>query len=164
MSKSITKHKIVTFTYHILDEGGEIKELSDVPMEYVHGADTRVFPLIVEAMEGAKIGDTKEVVLTPENGFGDYDEDKTYRDKAENIPPEYQTLGAEASFQSKDGEKLKMKVVSVENGEVVLDGNHPFAGKTMTYEITVTGIRDATEKEIASGIADSKQSRDSAVH
>ena len=151
MSEIVENHKVVSFTYSILSEKGEVEEQNDVPMEYVHGADDRVFPLVVEAMEGAKIGDTKEIILEPLDGFGIYDENKTYRDKVENVPPEYRSVGAEATFKNGDGQELKMKVVSVENGEVFLDGNHPFAGRTMTFKITVKAIREATTEELASG-------------
>ena len=124
-------------------------------MDYIHGADKRVFPLVIQAMEGAKIDDTKEIILEPIDGFGVYDENKTYRDKIENVPPEYQVIGAEASFKSEEeGQELKMKVVSVKNGEVFLDGNHPFAGRTMTFKITVKGIRSATAEELKSGVVE----------
>lgn len=151
MSEIVAKNKVVSFTYSILNDKSEVEEQSDVAMEYVHGADDRVFPLVVEAMEGAKVGDTKEIILEPLDGFGVYDENKTYRDKVENVPPEYRSVGAEASFKSEDGQELKMKVISIKSGEVFLDGNHPFAGRTMTFKITVEAIREATEEEAASG-------------
>ena len=154
MSEIVEKNKVVSFTHSILNDKGEVVEQSNVSMEYVHGADQRVFPLVVEAMEGAKIGDTKEIILEPLDGFGVYDENKTYRDKLENVPPEYHSVGAEASFKSEDGQELKMKVVSVENGDVFLDGNHPFAGKTMTFKITVKAIRDATAEEVNTGLVE----------
>lgn len=154
MTEIVEKHQVVSFTYSILNDKGEVEEQNDIPMEYVHGADERVFPLVVEAMEGAKIGDTKEIILEPLDGFGVYDENKTYRDKLENVPPEYRSLGAEATFKSEDGQPLKMKVVSVDNGEVLLDGNHPFAGRTMTFKITVKAIREASSEEISSGLVE----------
>ena len=154
MSDTVEKSKVVSFTHSILNNKGEVEEQSDVPMQYVHGADQRVFPLVISAMEGAKVGDTKEIILEPLDGFGIYDESKTYRDKLENVPPEYHLIGAEAAFKSEDGQELKMKVVSIENGEVFLDGNHPFAGKTMTFKITVEAIRDATEEEVDSGLVE----------
>ena len=162
MSDIVEKNKVVSFTHSILNNKGEVEEQSNVPMEYVHGADQRVFPLVIEAMEGAKVGDTKEIILEPLDGFGVYDENKTYREKLENVPPEYHTVGAEASFKSEDGQELKMKVVSVENGEVFLDGNHPFAGKTMTFKITVEAIRDATAEETDSGLVEEPESTKSA--
>ena len=156
MSDTVEKNKVVSFTHSILSDKGEIEEQSDIPMEYVHGADERVFPLVVEAMDGAKIGDTKEIILEPLDGFGIYEESKTYRDKVENVPPEYHVVGAEATFKDEDDQELKMKVISVKNGEVFLDGNHPFAGRTMTFKITVEGIRDASAEEISSGLVKDK--------
>ena len=152
MSETVEKNKVVSFTYSILNDKGKVEEQSDVPMEYVHGADERVFPLVVKAMDSAKVGDTKEVALEPLDGFGVYDENKTYREKVENVPPEYSSVGDEATFKDENGQELKMKVVSVENGEVFLDGNHPFAGRTMTFKITVEAVRDATAEEIATGL------------
>lgn len=153
----VENYKVVSFTYSILNEKGEVKEQNDIPMDYVHGADKRVFPEVMQAMDGAKIGDTKEIVITPINGFGEYDENKSFRDKIENVPAECQIVGVEVSFQDEDGEQLTMKVVSIENGEIFLDGNHPFAGKTVTFKITVKGIRDAAVEEVGSGIAEEYQ-------
>ena len=167
MSEIVEKNKVVSFTHSILNEKAELVEQSDVPMEYVHGADQRVFPLVVEAMEGSKVGDTKEIILEPLDGFGVYDENKTYRDKLENVPAEYHSVGAEASFKSEDGQELKMKVISINNGEIFLDGNHPFAGKTMTFKITVKAIRDAMAEEVDTGLVNesaSTKQTNTAVH
>ena len=164
----VEKHKVVSFTYNILNENGEVEEQNSVPTDYVHGSDSHIFPAVMaEALEGAVVGDTKEISLPPEIGFGSYDDNKTYRAKIEDVPPEYHKLGVEATFQDEDGKKLLMKVMSVENGEVFLDGNHPFAGKTMTVSMTVKAIRDATVEEIGSGLAGDyqlSQSNNQKVH
>lgn len=163
----VEKHKVVSFTSSILNDKGEVVEQNDIPMEYVHGAGTSGFSDDMKAMEGAKIGDTIDIILTPENGFGEIDPNKTFRDKIENVPPEFQIIGTEASFQNENGETLMMKVISVENGEVFLDGNHPFAGKIMTFRIKVIAIRNATVEEVGSGLVKYNQLSDtskSVVH
>lgn len=149
----VEKHKVVTFTSSILNDKGEVVEQNDTPMDYVHGADKGEFTDDMKAVEGAKVGDIVDIELSPENGFGEIDPNKTYRDKIENVPPEFQTIGTVASFENDKGETLKMRVVAVENGEVFLDGNHPFAGQTMTFRIKVLAIRDATEEEVGTGVA-----------
>lgn len=157
----VEKHKVVSFTSCILNEKGEVVEQNDIPMEYVHGAGESAVSDDMKAVEGAKIGDTIDIELTPENGFGEYDPNKTFRDKVENVPPEFQNIGSEASFQNEKGETLKMRVISVENGEVFLDGNHPFAGKTMTFRVKVIAIRDASVEEVGSGLVENQQLGDS---
>lgn len=151
MSENIVENnKVVTLTYMIYDETG-IQEQSDLPISYLHGENHTMFQKIADSLEGKKAGDKLEVELSPEEGFGVRDESKTFSDVIENVPPEFQQIGAEAEFQNEVGEKITMTVVKINEGHVYLDGNHPFAGKNMTFKITVTGIRDATQDEIDSG-------------
>jgi len=148
----IEEGKVVSLTYTILDESGAVQEQSDIPVEYVEGPNnTRMFPKVAAALTGAGVGDEITVTLSPQEGFGLYDESKTFRDAIENVPPEFRRLGAKATFHNDRGESLEMTVVKIENGEILLDGNHPFAGKTMIFRIQVKAIRDATPDEAASG-------------
>ena len=148
----VRKLKVVTFTYSILDNAtGEILEQSDLPMAYFHGVDGKMYPKAEKALEGKKVDDTVEVVLSPEEGFGYPDPEMMYVDKIENVPPEYRHIGAEAIFQNEQGDSVTMKVTRIENGDITLDANHPFAGKTVKFKITVIALRDATEQEIGTG-------------
>ena len=148
----VSKYKVVTFTYVIQDEQDEqILEQSDVPMSYIHGVDGKMYPSAERSMEGAKIGDTIAVSLPPEEGFGYPDPDLMHVAKVETVPDEFCRIGAEAMFQNEQGDQITMKVTKIANGEVTLDGNHPFAGKTVVFKMTVIGIRDATEMEIGTG-------------
>ncbi len=158
MSNKVEKHKVVSFTFSFLNEKGEILEQNNVAVDYVHGSGERTFPLVMsEALEGTTVGESKEILLKPEDGFGSYDENKTYRAKIEDVPPEYNELGAQAIFKNEDDIEIMMTVVSIENGEVFLDGNHPFAGKTLTVRMTVEAVRDATVEEIGSGLSNKYQ-------
>lgn len=158
MSDTVAKHKVVSFTFDFLNEKGEVLEENNTPVDYVHGSNERAFPLLMaDAMEGASVGEIKEILLPPDQGFGHYDENKTYRAKLEDVPPEYHKVGTEATFQDEDGKPLNMTVISVENDEVFLDGNHPFAGKTLTVRMTIQAIRDATVEEIGSGVSNKYQ-------
>jgi FKBP-type peptidyl-prolyl cis-trans isomerase SlyD len=147
----VTAQKVVGFTYLIFDEAGHVLEQSDLPMSYIHGVDGKMYPSAEKAMEGSTIGDEVEVAITPEEGFGYPDPELLYIEKLENVPPEYQHIGAEAMFHNDAGETISMKVTKIENGEITLDANHPFAGKTVTFKITVVSIRNATEQEIGTG-------------
>ena len=154
----VGKHKVVSFSFSFLNEKGELLEQNDNLVDYVHGSGDRSFPLVMaEAMEGAASGETREILLPPEEGFGHYDENKTYAAKLEDVPVEYHQVGVESVFQDEEGKPLKMKVISVDNGEVFLDGNHPYAGKTLTVRMTIKAIRDATVEEIGSGVSNMYQ-------
>jgi len=98
------------------------------------------------------VGDTVEVTLTPEEGFGKRDPQLTYTDELENVPPEFQHVGAEVEMLNDQGESMKFTVTHIENGTLTVDGNHPMAGKEITFHIGVIGIRDASPDEITNGI------------
>ena len=150
----VSKHKAIYITYSILDQSGQVVEQSDVPIGYVHGGDSGLFEQVEVALEGAKPGDKVEVFLTPEQGFGDHDPNLTFTDDIENVPPEYRHVGAEVEFQNEQSEGKMFRVSKIENGKLTVDANHPFAGKTVKFVVTVMEIRDATPEEIANGRPD----------
>lgn len=149
--QKVEDNKVVSVTYVIVDEAGTVLEQYDMPISYVHGPHSNMYPKVAQALEGARVGDETEVTLSPAEGFGERDPSLTFSDALENVPPEYRHLGAEATFQNEQGETVTMTVVKIENGKIELDGNHPFAGKTVTFKLRVKEIRDATEAEIGSG-------------
>ncbi len=148
----VAKHKVVHITYQITGQSGEVLERIDLPVGYVHGGKSDLFPQIEQRLDGCTIGDTVEVTLPPEDAFGQPDPRLTVTDAIGNVPPEYRRIGAEAMFQNERGETITLTVVRVEDGKVTLDGNHPLAGKTITFHVTVTDIRDASPDEIAKGM------------
>jgi FKBP-type peptidyl-prolyl cis-trans isomerase SlyD len=74
-----------------------------------------------------------------------------FTDAIENVPPPYRRIGAEAMFQNEAGETKTMIVTKIENGEITLDGNHPFAGKDLVFRVTIIDVRDATAQEKQTG-------------
>ena len=145
----VAKNKVVSITYRILDEQGELMEQSDIPIDYIHGTDNDMFAKVEHALEGKAVGDTVEVVLPPEDGFGHANPNKTFTDDIENVPPEFRHVGARPMFQNEHGEVTEFVVSKIENGKLTVDGNHPFAGKTMTFKVDVIAIRDASKDELA---------------
>lgn len=152
MSEIISKNKHVTLSYSVYDEGGEMVERIDLPIQYIHGRKSQVIEKIEIALEGHKEGDAVDIILSPEDGFGPHLSELTFTDNLENVPEEFQSIGAEVEFQNDQGESKIFRVTKIENGKLTVDGNHPFAGKNITYHITISGVRDATSEELANGI------------
>ncbi len=149
---AVGREKVVTFTYSISDESGEILEQSDIPISYVHGGKHDLFEKVEHALDGSVVGDSIDVRLTPEEGFGAHDPKLTYTDDLENVPPEFQHIGAEVEMMNDQGESMKFTVTSIEDGKLTVDGNHPMAGKAIIFHIKVIDIREATPAEIANGV------------
>jgi FKBP-type peptidyl-prolyl cis-trans isomerase SlyD len=150
-SQVVADRKVVTFTYVILDTAGHVLEQSDLPMAYIHGVDGKMFPKVEAGMNGANIGDEIEVPLAASEAFGTPDPELIFTDAIDHVPPTYRRVGAEAMLQNEAGETKTMVVTRIADGEITLDGNHPFAGKDLVFRVTIVGVRDATTPEQQSG-------------
>ncbi len=153
MTDTIKRDKFVSLTYTITDENDEILERIDMPVNYVHGRDSQVIEKVEKALEGCAQGDEVSVELSPDEGFGEHQAELTFIDQIDNVPPEFRHVGAEVEFQNDKGESRMFRVTKIEDGKLTVDGNHPFAGKVITYNIKVNAVRNATPDEIANGAA-----------
>jgi FKBP-type peptidyl-prolyl cis-trans isomerase SlyD len=149
----VEKNKVVSFTYSIVDKDGELLEQSDLPISYVHGGKHDLFEKVVDELDGSVIDDSVEVSLTPEEAFGQHDPELTYTDDIENVPPEFHRIGAQVEMMNDKGESRTFTVTHIEDGKLTVDGNHPMAGKVITFRIKVVDIRDATPDELENGVA-----------
>ncbi len=149
MTERIAPGKLVEFTYTITDEDGTLVEQVDFPLNYIHGHDSGLHDRIEQALAGHVTGDAVRVTLAPEEGFGPRDPTLLYSDAIENVPEEFRHLGAEARFRNEHGEERTFRVVSIQDGRITLDGNHPLAGKRVTFTLHILQVRDATPQELS---------------
>ncbi|MHB1607776.1 MAG: FKBP-type peptidyl-prolyl cis-trans isomerase [Acidiferrobacter thiooxydans] len=143
----ITKGKVVSLTYTLRDGRGEIFEHTDVPISYLHGSGEGLFEKIENALEGLEVGGSVDIELTPAEGFGEHDPALTFTDDIANVPPEYQHVGAEVEAENEQGEAVRFVVTAIADGRLTVDANHPLAGQTVRFAVTVQAIRDATPEE-----------------
>jgi FKBP-type peptidyl-prolyl cis-trans isomerase SlyD len=148
---TVTRNKLVYITYSILDSRGMVVEQHDIPVGYVHGANSGILPAIEAAVDGRKVGDRVEITLSPEEGYGERDESLVFVDDIENVPPQFRRVGAEVLFENEAGETKPFYVTRIENGKVTVDGNPSLAGQSVTCLVNVMDIRDATPEEIRNG-------------
>ena len=152
MSETVARDQVVYLTYTIWDQAGRLFEQYDLPIAYVHGANGPLFEKIEQALEGSRPGDKVEVLLSPQDGFGDHKPELTFSDDIDNVPPEHRQLGSEVLFENERGEQMQFRVTRIENGKLTVDANHPLAGQTVKFVVTIVGVRPATLDEIANGL------------
>lgn len=148
----VEKNKVVSITYQIRDEAGEILENIDVPVSYVHGGSSDLIEKVETALGGLKIGDCVDVTLEPEEAFGPHDPDLTFTDDLDNVPPQFRHIGAEVQMQNDEGDVRSFHVSKIDGDKLTVDGNHPMAGKRVVFTVTVTAVREASETELAEGV------------
>jgi FKBP-type peptidyl-prolyl cis-trans isomerase SlyD len=151
----IEKNSVVSLRYELINaEGnGEILEKVEDPISYLHGGYDGIFPLVEEALHGKRVGDNISVTLQPDDAFGEY-EHELVEVEARSAFPEDTAVGMQfegAPEESDDEDFILYTVVEVGDDEVTVDGNHPLAGKTVTFNCTVTSVRPATEEELEHG-------------
>lgn len=151
--KTVAKFQVISFTFTITDESGQVQEQSPMPMDYIHGLpNSQMFPKVEAALEGKKVGDSVSVTLTPAEAFGEHDPQLVYRDKVDNVPMQYRYVGARPVFRNDRGEQMEFEVTAIEDGNIIIDGNHPYVGKTLTFEVTIDAIREASDAEVSAFI------------
>jgi len=149
---------IVELSYQLKDEEGGVVEQSDAdgPMSYLHGYGE--IPSGLEAkLDGVEEGTALAVTLQPGEAFGDYDPDKILavpRDQfpadAEIVPGDMITVSvADDDDPEAETGEMDTRVVEISPDAIVLDANHPYAGKKMTFDLTVLKVRPASAEEIA---------------
>lgn len=149
----IAKDTVVSLRYELFDSEGELLEKVEDPVSYLHGGYDGIFPLVEEALHGKDVGDQCNVTLKPDDAFGEYDHELV-EVEARNAFPEDVAVGMQfegGPESSEEDDYLLYTVVDVTDDEVTVDGNHPLAGKTLSFNCTVTGVRPATSEELAHG-------------
>lgn len=141
---------IVTMTYAVTDETGAV--LDDVhlksPVKFAFG-DRRFPKGLTAALAGLSDGDRKLVSLAPDRAFGERREDAVIRVKAEELPTPPTARGELFSRLSDTGEREVFTVLGFVGDRVILDPNHPWAGKTLTYDIRVMAVEPGNREPAA---------------
>jgi len=149
---NITKDKVVLIDYTLTDKDGQIIDKSDpsTPLAYLQG-NGNLLPKLEEHLEGKAIGDSLKVVLAPEDGYGVHDTSKVI-DVPREMFKDVDEVKPGMRFQARGPHGVQLLcVVGVEDETVKVDGNHPLAGVTLHFDVTVRDIRPATAEELAHG-------------
>lgn len=149
-SARIDKHQHVTMQYSLTTgNGAVIRTAADKPIHYVHGCGS-LFPKLEAALEGRGVGDIVRVRLLPDDAFGRRDTDLLHELPRAAIPPgENISVGATLTGHDDAGNAVQFRIVSIDDGVLKLDANHPLAGETLVFEIEIQAVRPASAAEIA---------------
>lgn len=151
----IKKDTVVSIDYRLHLGDGKIIDESEPgdPLVFLQGYD-EVIPGLEKAVEGKKAGDTLKAQIPPEDAYGDYEPEGVEEVPREEFPADLPLEeGRMVSATDEEGDDVDFLVKEVREKTVVVDFNHPLAGKTLHYEVTVRDVRAATEEELEHGHA-----------
>ena len=148
----VQNNTVVTFDYTLKDFEGNLLDSSSNgdSFAYLHGHG-QIIPGLESAMNGRQKGDQFEVVVQPQDAYGNYDEELVAAIPKEQFGPGIEIEPGMQFNAERDGKHYLLTVVEVRDNHIIVDGNHPLAGMVLYFNIEVKDVREATEEEIQHG-------------
>lgn len=131
----------VSLEYTLTLDDGKVADtnVGGTPLKYQQGAG-QILPALEKELVGLGVGATKEVDLTAEQGYGPVNEELYDTVEASQIPEDARTVGAMLVAQAPNGQQRPVRVHEVKGEEIVLDLNHPLAGKALHFAVKIVAI------------------------
>ncbi len=146
----ITKNTVVTINYTLKGDDGNVIDTSvgKDPLIYMHG-NNYLLPKLEEQIEGHEPGDKISTVLSPADGYGEYDENMVAQVPRENFEFDGEiAVGTKFQADTPQGPAI-VTVTKVSDKMITVDANHELAGKTLHFEVEILEAREASQEEIA---------------
>lgn len=148
----IASNTVVSFNYTLTGDEGQVIDSSEgrEPLTYLHGQG-QIVPGLEKEMAGRSVGDSFEVKVSPEEGYG-----VRHEELVQEVPREafqgVEDIQPGMQFQGHGPQgAINVTVTRIEDGKVHIDGNHPLAGQVLNFDVAVTGVREATAQEAEHG-------------
>ena len=150
----IEKDVVVGINYRLtLSDGIEVDSTADRgPMEYLHGHGNLISGL-EKALDGLELGAELDISFEPDEGYGTHEPDKVVEVTKEQLGFEPE-VGTVVAAKLPDGREQHLLIAEIEGDKVTLDGNHPLAGQTLHFEVSVASLREANSDELSAETVD----------
>jgi FKBP-type peptidyl-prolyl cis-trans isomerase 2 len=137
--------KQVSIEYTLFVNNEQIEtSVGDEPLTYVVG-DNTVIPGLESQLNGMKVGEEKEVTVAAKDAYGDQDPKAFKEFPKDSLPKDTEPkVGMVLQATAPDGENFPAVVSEVKDDQVVLDFNHPLAGKELKFKVKVLDVKDVT--------------------
>ena len=135
---------LVSFDYTLTGPDGKVIETSKgkEPLKYVHGQKAMI-PGLEKELNGMKVGGEKHVTVKPEDAYGPINKSAFQEVPKENLPANALKVGAVLAAKSPEGMVIPVRVHEIKEKTVVMDMNHPMAGKTLIFDVKIVDIQPA---------------------
>ncbi|CAM3637420.1 peptidylprolyl isomerase [Helicobacter sp. UBA3407] len=150
----IENNQVVSIEYEVKENGTDSVLDSNIggkPLEFIMGAG-EIIKGLEEAIAQMSVGDKQEVIVAPANAYGEY-----FSNYVQEVPRD-QFVGIDLQQgmtlfgQGENGETAQVIVKDFNDEMVIIDYNHPLAGKELHFVVTILDSREATEKELTCGL------------
>lgn len=132
---------LVSLRYTLSLDDGQVVDTNEdgEPLRYVHG-HKEILPALEEILDDLDEGQSTEVTLPPERAYGEVDPEAFKEVPPETVPEEAREVGTRLAWEDEQGRSLGLRVHEVRDDAIVLDMNHPLAGRTITFALCVLDV------------------------
>jgi FKBP-type peptidyl-prolyl cis-trans isomerase SlyD len=152
-SMTVADDIVVSLDYTLRLDDGQVVDTSTraEPLEFLQGRGQIIHGLEQE-LYGMHVGEEKEVVVDPAEGYGDFDPNAFQLIPLDAFPPDVELEpGMGIELMSESGEPFVALVSKIGPEGVTLDFNHPLAGETLYFTIKIADLRQPTSEEMVHG-------------
>jgi FKBP-type peptidyl-prolyl cis-trans isomerase 2 len=142
---SISDGKTISLEYTLTLEDKKVLDtnVGGKPLNFTQGSH-QIIPGLETALKGMKVGESKQVTVAPEQGYGPINPQAIQEVPIEKIPKEAQKVGAQLRGKDAQGRMVQARVSEVKEQVVLLDYNHPLAGKKLFFDVKILDIQTAS--------------------
>ena len=145
----ISKNKLVYLNYTIHDADGKHLNPNEGELIYLHGGYGHTFEAFENAIDGKVVDDTFKIIFPPEESFGEYDEELLVKEQLKYLPKNIHIgMELDGNDNVSPEEVVIFTVTDIQDEHATLNGNHPLAGQTLTFEGVITKIQELGEEAI----------------
>ena len=116
------------------------------PLTYIQGSQ-QIVPGLEKALEGLVAGDKNQVTVLPADAYGDVNPQAFQEVDKKNVPSDSLKIGTQLQGKTPDGQSVYPRVTEIKEETVVLDFNHPLAGKTLYFDVKVLDVKAGPAKK-----------------
>ena len=140
MTETVSNGKVISLEYTVKLEGGQLVDtnVGQDPLTYTQGAN-QIIRGVETAVEGMEVGQTKQAIVAPTDGYGNRDPNAVHEVPKAKVPKEAK-VGTMLHGKDSSGRAIQPTVSAIKDDTVVLDFNHPLAGKTLHFDLKVVNI------------------------
>jgi len=145
--RTIEYGAVVSLQYTLSGEDGKIIESTKAkpPIKYTHGAH-QLIPGLEQALTGMTVGEQKHIRVKPEDAYGLFDPNAFREIPKDQLPSDGLKVGAVLAMQGPGGEAVAARVHKINEHSVIIDMNHPMAGRTLIFDVTVVDIQSQPQQ------------------
>ncbi len=158
---AIEENQIVSLEYEVKD--GDTVVDSNVgaePLVFMFGKG-QIIPGLEAGIQNMNIGEKGDLLVKAADAYGEYNADATQEVPKDQFAGIELTKGMSLYGQGEDGATVQVVVKDIKDDSVIIDFNHPLAGKDLMFAVTINNVRDASAEEAMTGVpAENKQEDD----